>query len=78
MHIDSLFKNGNIPLARMHNWNALGEALCRGGVDLTADARARIVAGGAFPHNLGHYLSAFVLAVRRAAVRLQLCFPGQR
>ena len=41
------FKNSGSALARSHNWANLSPALRLYGVTLTADSRARIVAGGA-------------------------------
>jgi hypothetical protein len=43
------FKNSTSALARMHNWAQVAPALTAFGVPVDADARARIVAGGASP-----------------------------
>ena len=43
------FKNSTSALARMHNWAQVAPALTAFGVPVDADARARIVAGGARP-----------------------------
>jgi hypothetical protein len=41
------FKHSTSALARMHNWGQVAPALSAFGVVVDADARARIVAGGA-------------------------------
>jgi hypothetical protein len=41
-------RDGDSPVVRLHNWNALAPSLATFGVDFTPDSKALVVAGGAW------------------------------